>query len=86
MMIPIMQTVSTKGQLVIPAAIRKTLGIKPGSKVVLSIDENKQGVTATLVDDDPIKSAAGFLKKYDTDGKMFQRLLAQKREEIKRGE
>ncbi|MDZ7586180.1 MAG: AbrB/MazE/SpoVT family DNA-binding domain-containing protein, partial [Patescibacteria group bacterium] len=61
MMIPIMQTVSTKGQLVIPAAIRKTLGIKPGSKVVLSIDEDKHGITAILVDDDPIKSAAGFL-------------------------
>lgn len=32
--------VSSKGQITIPARIRKALGVKPGDKVALCIDEN----------------------------------------------
>ncbi len=31
-------TVSTKGQLVIPAAIRQQLGIRPGTRVAVRVD------------------------------------------------
>lgn len=34
----ILTTVSSKGQLVIPAAIRQQLGIKPGTRVAVRID------------------------------------------------
>ena len=32
-------TVSTKGQLVIPARIREALGIEPGDRVALTIED-----------------------------------------------
>jgi len=35
---PIYATVSTKGQLVIPAAIREALGIEPGTRVAIQLD------------------------------------------------
>jgi len=35
---PIFTTVSSKGQLVIPAAIRQSLGIEPGTRVAIRQD------------------------------------------------
>ncbi len=35
---PVFATVSSKGQLVIPAAIRKELGIEPGTRVAIRRD------------------------------------------------
>jgi AbrB family looped-hinge helix DNA binding protein len=34
----VITTVSTKGQLVIPAAIRQQLGIRPGTRVAVRVD------------------------------------------------
>jgi AbrB family looped-hinge helix DNA binding protein len=34
----VITTVSTKGQLVIPAAIREQLGIRPGTRVALRVE------------------------------------------------
>ncbi len=30
------KTISSKGQIVIPAAVRRTLGVKPGDRLVLT--------------------------------------------------
>jgi AbrB family looped-hinge helix DNA binding protein len=35
---PVYATVSSKGQLVIPAAIRQQLGIRPGTRVAVRVD------------------------------------------------
>ncbi len=46
--------VSTKGQLVIPAEMRNSLGIQAGTRVVISIDGNRlivEPVTERLVDE-----------------------------------
>jgi len=47
-------TVSTKGQLVIPAEMRAQLGLHAGSRVALKLDKERiilQPVTAQFVDD-----------------------------------
>jgi len=47
-------TVSTKGQLVIPAGMRETLGILPGSRVALSLEDGVivlRPVSERLVDE-----------------------------------
>ncbi len=36
-----MVTISTKGQLVIPAEMRASLGILPGMRVALTLEENR---------------------------------------------
>ncbi len=53
-------TVSTKGQLVIPAEMRALLGIHPGSRIALTLEQERivlQPVTDQLVDD-----TAGMLR------------------------
>jgi len=53
-------TVSTKGQLVIPAEMRTLLGIHPGSRIALTLEQERivlQPVTDQLVDD-----TAGMLR------------------------
>ena len=53
-------TVSTKGQLVIPAEMRTLLGIHPGSRISMTIEHERivlQPVTAQLVDE-----TAGMLR------------------------
>lgn len=86
MIFPITQTVSSKGQLVVPASIRKSLGIKPGVKVSIAADIGTRSIRIVPLEKDQISAAAGFLKKYDPDGKMFSRFLLQKRKEIARDE
>jgi AbrB family looped-hinge helix DNA binding protein len=46
--------VSTKGQLVIPAEMRTSLGIQAGTRVMISVDGNRlivEPVTERLVDE-----------------------------------
>jgi AbrB family looped-hinge helix DNA binding protein len=40
-MSPITVTVSSKGQMILPAAIRKELGIAPGTKVSVRVEAGK---------------------------------------------
>ena len=51
---------SSKGQIVIPAEIRKKLGIEPGQKVALSLENDKAVITP--LPKDPIKTLRGILK------------------------
>ena len=58
-----MVTVSPKFQIVIPQAVRKALGVKPGQKMrVLAYNQR-----IVLIPDRPIEEALGFLKGIDTD-------------------
>jgi AbrB family looped-hinge helix DNA binding protein len=56
-------TVSPKFQIVIPLALRKALGIKPGQKVEV---REKEG-HLELVPLKPISEYRGFLRGIDTD-------------------
>jgi len=55
-------TVSPKFQVVIPRAVRDSLGIRPGQKVQVILYENR----IELVPLKPIRKARGFLKGIDT--------------------
>ena len=57
---PIVRTLA-KGQIVIPAAIRKKIGLKPGSKVLVTLVDEKR-VTLEPVPDDSIKALRGILR------------------------
>jgi AbrB family looped-hinge helix DNA binding protein len=51
---PPMATISTKGQLVIPASIRQALGISSGTKVSLTVEDDRivlRPITAKIVDE-----------------------------------
>jgi AbrB family looped-hinge helix DNA binding protein len=55
-------TVSPKYQVVIPARIRKSLGIKPGQKVQVILYEGRIEMIPII----PMKNARGFLEGIDT--------------------
>ncbi len=55
-------TISPKFQVVIPRAVRESLGIKPGQKVQVILYNNR----IELVPLKPIKKTRGFLKGMDT--------------------
>lgn len=77
---PIVKT-SAKGQIVIPAAIRKKLKIKPGQKVNLTLVEDKAVITP--LPEDPIKSLRGILKGKPS---MTRALLEDRKKEVEREE
>jgi AbrB family looped-hinge helix DNA binding protein len=67
-------TISSKGQITIPVAVRRHLNLAVLDKVVLSIDKNKSATIeplqfATL---DDLQGAAGSLKKPLSLAKMKQ--------------
>jgi AbrB family looped-hinge helix DNA binding protein len=55
-------TVSPKFQVVIPRAVRESLGLRPGQKVQVMLYQN----TIQLVPVKPVKKMRGFLKGIDT--------------------
>ncbi len=56
-------TVSPKFQVVIPRAVRKSLGIKPGQKVQVI----QYGDRVELIPMKPVKQTRGFLKGINTN-------------------
>jgi AbrB family looped-hinge helix DNA binding protein len=53
-------TVSTKGQFVIPSAMRSALGIKPGTRIAVTHDGAK--ITLEPVTDELVEETRGMLK------------------------
>jgi len=72
---------SSKGQIVIPAEIRKKLGIKPGQKVALTLEKDKAVIEP--LPEDPIKALRGILKGKPS---MTKALLKEREKEIEREE
>ena len=73
-------TVSTKGQIVIPAWIRKSLGLKPKSKLVIKLSEDRQKVLVEPLPEDPIESACGFF----SGGYSLTQMLLEEHQQEKR--
>ncbi len=71
-------TTTVKGQIVIPAHLRKKYGIKKGTPV--NIYEQGGKIIVEPIPDDPIETGKGMLK---TKGRILARLLADRREESK---
>lgn len=86
MLFPSVQTVSSKGQFVIPALIRRSFGIDSGSKIIVSADKKTKEIKLKVAGADPIKDAMGILRRDKYDEGAFNRMLKQKYEEINRGE
>ena len=86
MLLPTIQSVSSKGQFVIPSAFRKMLGISEGTKLIVSVDEAKSKLIAKPVPHNPIKAAFGILRQTKRDRGAMKRMLKEKYAEIARGE
>lgn len=54
-------TVSSKGQVTLPAAMREKLGIQPGSRIRFELREHELVVRPDL----PVSAYRGILKGYD---------------------
>lgn len=59
-------TVTQKGQIVIPVAIRKALNIQPNSRVIISMRDDEMVVKRAMT----VEEACGFIK---TDKKPLSR-------------
>ncbi len=70
-------TPSSKCQIVIPKAIRDSLGIKPGHQ--LSMTERDGSIVITPVPDDPIRYLRGVLKHRPS---LTQKLLEERRRDL----
>lgn len=76
-LLPTLVDVSNKGQILIPSAMRKALGIKPKGKVILyPFKEDKQLVIEPM-DKDPIEAACGML--VDGSKSLWSKELIQER-------
>lgn len=70
-----------KGQVVIPAALRKKYNIKKGTKVAISEGEGNV-ILIKPIPDDPIEASKGMLKGKTS---LVKALLRDRGEEAKRG-
>jgi AbrB family looped-hinge helix DNA binding protein len=75
---PIVST-SAKGQVVIPAALRKKVGLKPGGRVLVTV-AGEDTVIIRPLPEDPIEAACGSLK----GGPSLTRALLGERDEERR--
>jgi AbrB family looped-hinge helix DNA binding protein len=71
-------TSTVKGQIVIPADIRKKFNIKRGSRVNVYDEGNR--IIVEPLPDDPIQEGRGMLK---TQGRILKALVADRKKEAK---
>lgn len=76
--------VTTKGQVVIPAKIRRKLGIKQGTRVVF--DEKNNTIVLRPITEAYIDSFRGILKRMPGEKPMTQELVEDHVEEVAREE
>ncbi|HIE43285.1 MAG TPA: AbrB/MazE/SpoVT family DNA-binding domain-containing protein [Candidatus Omnitrophica bacterium] len=76
-------TVSVKGQMVIPAELRRRYGIKPKSKVEF-IDTGKEIIMVPLPEENVKKNSYGVLKGVSSSDLISYRREERKREQRKR--
>lgn len=69
-------TPTIKGQIVIPAGLRKKFGIAKGT--LINIYEQNNKIILEPIHEDPIEQGRGMLK---TKGRVLKRLIADRREE-----
>ena len=70
------------GRLVIPAAYRKALGIKPGDEVLLTLEDGEIRVVSTR---QAIARAQTLLRRYIPKGRsLSEELIKERREEAAR--
>ena len=53
---------TVKGQIVIPASVRRKLGIKQGTRIQIELDEEKRRIILTPITREYIHSLRGSLK------------------------
>ena len=71
-------TVSTKGQFVIPAEMRASLGIKPGTRIAVTQEESRIVIEPVTVD--LVEKTRGMLKGGPSLFKELKRQRRQKEE------
>jgi AbrB family looped-hinge helix DNA binding protein len=70
------------GRIVIPATIRKSMGLKPGDVVVMSLEEGVLRIESHLA---TIRRIQEEFKKFATPGRLAsEELIADRREEARR--
>jgi AbrB family looped-hinge helix DNA binding protein len=72
---------TVKGQVIIPAPLRKKFNIKKGTRVAI-IEGEGNVILIKPLPDDPIEASRGVLKG---ETSMIKALLKDRREETKRG-
>ena len=72
-------TATTKGQVVIPAALRKKLKIRKGTQ--FSVSEKDGKIILEPIAEDPIKAGRGML---GTKGKVLRALMNDRKAEARR--
>jgi len=76
--------VTTKGQVVIPARLRRFFNIKQGTRVVF--EQKKDGLMVRPITTETIDSLRGMLKLKPGEKPATQELLEDRAEDIKREE
>jgi AbrB family looped-hinge helix DNA binding protein len=70
-------TATSKGQIVIPATMRRKLGITTGTRIQIELDEDAREIILTPLTRDYVHSVSGRLK-----GKgLLKALMAEKKKE-----
>ncbi len=72
---------TVKGQIIIPAPLRKKFNIKKGTRIAIAEGEGNVILLKPLPDD-PIEASRGILKGKTS---MIKALIRERREEAKRG-
>lgn len=54
--------VGTRGQITIPAALRRKFGIRPGTRIVVEVDEDSQHIVLTPITREYIHRLRGKLR------------------------
>lgn len=73
-------TISSKGQLVIPAKIRKAIGIKSNSRIRVTLSDDKMKLLLEPLPDNPIEALTGIFE--NCRGSLADELLTERKKDL----
>ena len=68
---------SSRGQILIPASVRRELGIKPGTSIVIEVEPSKRSIILTPITREHIHSVRGTCKGFH----LLETLMEERRRE-----
>ena len=87
MILPIITTISDKGQVLIPVSMRRLLGLKPHGKVLLHPNIEKKQIELKVVSiQDPVEATYGMLSTKEPDRIWTKELLKDRRKDNEKDE
>ena len=77
-------TATSKGQIVIPSTVRKKMGIKKGTQIIISTDDSEHTIILRPITGNAVRKFRGIFKMKNKNESVLDALKKERQRELKK--